>query len=142
MTYTAAAVIAVVAVAAFDLVVARTRLLRRRVFWVSYAIICCFQLIVNGVLTATGTVRYDGAAIVGSTSPAGQRPPLLGDGRVMFAPVEDLLFGFALILLTLVLWVLWGRRGVQRTPYAGPPRSWVIRALGGRRARPVSDRRR
>jgi hypothetical protein len=38
------------------------------------------------------------------------------------APVEDLLFGFTLVLLTLVLWVWWGRRGVQRTPYAGPPR--------------------
>ena len=31
------------------------------------------------------------------------------------------MFGFALILLTIALWVFWGRRGVQRTPVAGPP---------------------
>jgi hypothetical protein len=37
----------------------------------------------------------------------------------VYAPVEDLVFGFALVLLTLDLWVWWGRRGVQRTPAAG-----------------------
>jgi hypothetical protein len=47
---------------------------------------------------------------------------LFGDGRIVFAPVEDLLFGFALVVLTQVLWVWLGRRGVQRTPYSGPPR--------------------
>ena len=40
---------------------------------------------------------------------------------VPFAPVEDLLFGFAMVVLTLVLWVWWGRRGVQRTPPLAPP---------------------
>jgi hypothetical protein len=40
---------------------------------------------------------------------------------VAFAPVEDLLFGFSLILLSLSLWVLFGRRGIARTPTAGPP---------------------
>ena len=32
-----------------------------------------------------------------------------------------LLFGFSLVLLSLTLWIWWGRRGVQRTPLAGPP---------------------
>jgi hypothetical protein len=35
--------------------------------------------------------------------------------------VEDLMMGFVLVLLTLGLWVAWGRRGVQRTPRSGPP---------------------
>ena len=46
---------------------------------------------------------------------------LIGEGRLVFAPIEDLMFGFALVLLSLSLWVFWGRRGVQRTPMSGPP---------------------
>jgi len=33
--------------------------------------------------------------------------------RVAGAPIEDLLFGFALVLSTMSLWVYWGRKGVQ-----------------------------
>jgi len=80
-----------------------------------------FHLVTNGMFTGFGIVQYDGDAIIGSTSPAQGPPPFLGDGRIAFAPVEDLLFGFSLVLLSLTLWVWWGRRGVQRTPLAGPP---------------------
>ena len=122
MTYTALAFVGVGIAVVLDLVVFRTRLLRRRIFWVSYAIVLFFQLVTNGLLTGLRIVRYDGDAIVGSSTPASVPPPFLGDGRIAYAPVEDLLFGFALVVLTLVLWVWAGRRGVQRTPYAGPPR--------------------
>ncbi len=122
MTYTQAALFAVALAAVLDLLVLRTRLLTRRVFWVSYAIVFVGQLVTNGMFTGFGIVRYDGDAIVGSTSPSDGPPPFIGDGRLVFAPVEDLLFGFALVLLTLTLWVFWGRRGIQRTPIAGPPR--------------------
>lgn len=121
MTYTQLGLIAVVLVAVLDLAVLRTRLLRRRAFWASYAIIVFFQLVTNGMFTGFGIVRYDGDAIIGSTSPDDGPPPFIGDGRLAFAPVEDLLFGFALVLLSLSLWVWWGRRGVDRTPTAGPP---------------------
>ena len=123
MTYTQIAVMAVTFAVVLDFGL-RTRLVTRRVFWVSYAIIVFFQLLSNGVLTGSGTVHYDGAVIVGNDSPEGVRPPFIGEGRIAFAPVEDLLFGFALVVLTLVMWVWWGRRGVERTPYAGPPRRW------------------
>lgn len=122
MTYTQLAVLGVVAVVVLDLAVLRTRLLRRRVFWTSYAIVVFFQLVTNAMLTGLRIVRYDGAAIVGSSTPVDAPPPFLGDGRIAYAPFEDLLFGFALVVLTQVLWVWLGRRGVQRTPYAGPPR--------------------
>lgn len=122
MTYTQLAVAGVVAVAVLDLAVLRTRLLRRRAFWTAYAIIAFFQLVTNGILTGLRIVRYDGADILGSSTPTDSPPPFLGDGRIAFAPVEDLLFGFALVVLTQVLWVWLGRRGVQRTPYAGPAR--------------------
>ena len=106
MTYTQIAILAVAAAVIIDLFVFRTRLVRRRAFWVSYSIIFFFQLITNGMFTGFGIVQYDGAAIIGSTSPTSEPPPFLGDGRVAFAPVEDLLFeinaeaGTTLILVT------------------------------------------
>lgn len=121
MTYTQLAVASVVLVVAADLWLLRTRMVLRRVFWVSYAIVVFFQLITNGMFTGFGVVRYDGAAILGETSPEIGPPPMFGEWRIAFAPVEDLMFGFALILLTIALWVFWGRRGVQRTPRSGPP---------------------
>ena len=103
MTYTQLAVVAVLAVIAWDLWVLGTRLLTRRVFWMSYPIIVFFQLLTNGVLTGTRIVRYSGADIIGSTTPTDGPPPAFGDGRILFAPVEDLMFGFALVLLTSTL---------------------------------------
>jgi len=136
MTYTQLAFLAVGLVVAWDLVVLRTRLLARRVFWMAYAIIVFFQLVTNGVLTGLRIVRYSGAAIIGSSTPPAGPPPFIGDGRLAFAPVEDLLFGFALVVLSLTLWVAWGRRGVQREPMAGPPLPVLVPLLakvGGRR---------
>jgi hypothetical protein len=124
LTYTQIGVIAVVLAVVCDLFVFRTRMITRVIFWTSYAIIFFFQLITNGMFTGFGIVKYDGDAIIGSTSPETGSPPFIGDGRLAFAPVEDLLFGFALVLLSLSLWIFWGRRGVQRTPVAGPP-IWV-----------------
>jgi len=110
VSYTTAALLAVGGTILLDLVVLRTRLLARKAFWTAYAIIVIFQLVTNGVLTGRGIVFYDGDAIVGSTSSAGQTPTLLGNGRIVFAPLEDLLFGFALVVQTLAWWVWWGRR--------------------------------
>ena len=117
MTYTWLALLGVVASVVLDLLVLRTRLLLRRTFWTAYAIVVFFQLVSNGVLTGFEVVRYDGDAILGSDT-----PQALGDGRIAFAPVEDLLFGFALVLQSLSWWVFWGRRGLQRDPRSGPPR--------------------
>ena len=122
MSYTQLALLGIVVVVLLDLFVFRTRLLRRRAFWAAYAIVVFFQLVTNGILTGLRIVRYDGAAIVGSSTPVDAPPPFLGDGRIAFAPFEDLLFGFALVVLTQVLWVWLGRRGVQRTPSTHSPR--------------------
>ena len=99
MSYTALALLGVVLTVLFDLFVLRTRLLTRKIFWVSYAIIIFFQLITNGILTGRDIVTYNPDAILGL--------------RIVYAPVEDLLFGFALVVETLAWWVWWGRRGVQ-----------------------------
>lgn len=105
MSYPAAVAIGLVGAVLLDLVALRTRLLTRGVFWATYPIILVFQLISNGVLTGRGVVRYDPGAILG--------------WRIGYAPVEDLGFGFALVLATLSLWVWLGRRGVDQGPGAG-----------------------
>jgi lycopene cyclase domain-containing protein len=98
MTYTVAALLGVMATVALDVAVLRTRLVLRRVFWATYPIVFAFQLVFNGVLTGRGVVRYDDAAIWGP--------------RLVNAPIEDLGFGFALILATLAMWVwIEGRAG-------------------------------
>ena len=96
MTYTVLAVVGVVVTVVMDLWLLRTRLLTRPLFWTAYAIVVFFQLLTNGLLTGFEIVVYDPDAILGP--------------RVVHAPVEDLLFGFALVTQTLIWWVWWGRR--------------------------------
>jgi lycopene cyclase domain-containing protein len=96
VTYSAIAVAVLAAVLVLDLVVLRTRMVTRRVFWVAYAIVIVFQLLMNGVLTGLDVVTYDPDAIWGP--------------RIAYAPVEDLLFGFALVVLTLASWAAVNRR--------------------------------
>ena len=104
-SYTVAAVIAVLVVVLADLFVLRTALVRSRTWWTAYGIVVVFQLVTNGWLTGRGIVRYGDSAILGS-----ERIVFLGDWRVAFAPVEDLAFGFALVLLSCALWVWTGAR--------------------------------
>ena len=105
ITYTAAAGLAVLVAIVADLFIVRTALVRSGVWWTAYAIIVVFQLVTNGWLTGRGIVRYDGDAILGSG-----RIVFVGDGRLAYAPVEDLAFGFALVLLSCAAWVWVGER--------------------------------
>lgn len=111
MTYTQLCFVAVPFALLLDVVLLRTRLVTRASFWASYAIVLFFQLLTNGWLTGRGIVTYSGDAILGTSQPVA-----LGQWRVLFAPVEDIAFGFSLVLQTLAWWVFWGRRGVQRKP--------------------------
>jgi lycopene cyclase domain-containing protein len=99
VTYTQLALAAVAGTVLVDTVVLRTWLVRRRTYWTAYAIVLFFQLATNGILTGFDIVRYDPAAILG--------------WRIAFAPVEDLLFGYAMVTLTLSTWVWLGRRGIR-----------------------------
>jgi len=115
VTYTTAALVAVPLTVVLDVLVLRTRVLAQRAFWIAYAIILLFQLATNGVLTGRDVVTYDPSTIVGV--------------RVFYAPVEDLLFGFALVVQTLSWWTFWGARSAGPEPgRAGP------RAAAGHRA--------
>ena len=77
MTYTAIAMVAVLAALALDRWVARTRLTTTVAWWTAYGIIVFFQLLTNGWLTGRGIVRYDpearssAPAACGSSATAG-----------------------------------------------------------------------
>jgi len=91
MMYTLLAVIAVVIAVVVDLFITRSRILATGKFYFAWAILVFFQLLTNGWLTGRNIVMYDEAQILGL--------------RIAYAPVEDLLFGFALIVVTISVWV-------------------------------------
>jgi lycopene cyclase domain-containing protein len=90
MTYTLLAVIGILGALVVDLFVLKTKLVGTGRFWFAYGVLVGFQLLTNGWLTGRGIVQYDEEAIIGV--------------RVAYAPIEDIAFGFALILLTLSVW--------------------------------------
>ena len=100
MTYTQLATVAVLIAITVDLFVVKTVLLKRKVFWATYAIIIGFQLLTNWWLTSRNIVIY--------------RPDVFIGLRIASAPVEDLLFGFALVLGVLVNWIRLGAADKQR----------------------------
>jgi lycopene cyclase domain-containing protein len=108
VTYTGIAVMAALAAVALDRWAVRTKLTASATWWSAYGIIVAFQLLTNGWLTGRGIVRYAPDAIIG-----GGPVRFVGDGRLAFAPVEDLGFGFALVLTTCVVWTWLGRRSGQ-----------------------------
>ncbi|MBM3719522.1 MAG: lycopene cyclase domain-containing protein [Actinobacteria bacterium] len=100
MSYTALTILAIILTVLIDVKVLKTRLVTRKVFWTSYAIILFFQLITNWWLTSNEIVSYSEDFIIGA--------------RIAAAPIEDLGFGFALVTNVMALWVYWGRRGLVR----------------------------
>jgi lycopene cyclase domain-containing protein len=91
--YTLLGVLAVVGVVTLELRVLRTGLLQTLAYWMSMAICYAFMIAVNGWLTklTAPIVLYDEEATTGWRFP-------------WDIPVEDYLFGFALLTLTMLLW--------------------------------------
>lgn len=99
LIYTYASIGSALFAAVIDLFVLRTRLLTTKLFWASYGIVLFFQFIVNGILTGLGIVQYDPRVFLGF--------------RLFYAPAEDIGFGFALVTLTMALWVRSTRRAAR-----------------------------
>jgi lycopene cyclase domain-containing protein len=99
--YTLPAVSAVIVVGALELAVLCTGLFRRPAYWISMGIVFAFQILVDGWLTKLSApiVIYDDAQNSGLRFP-------------FDIPVEDFLFGFALVTAALLLWER--RRSVPR----------------------------
>jgi hypothetical protein len=122
MTYTMIGLLAVSSAVLMDSLILKTKLVSKKIFWYSYAIILFFQFVSNGMFTGFGIVKYNDSAIIGGDSPATGSPSIFGDGRLFFAPVEDVLFGFSLVLLSLSLWKFYERLGIQKEIKSGPAR--------------------
>jgi lycopene cyclase domain-containing protein len=91
--YTVPAALAVLLVCALELGVLRTGLFRRPAYWLSMLIVLGFQIPVDGWLTKLSSpiVIYDDKQLSGLRFPSD-------------IPVEDFLFGFALVTAVLLLW--------------------------------------
>ena len=100
MIYSDIAITAFAIAVMADLFLFKNSLLTRPAFWTSYAIILPFQLLTNWWLTSRNIVMYD--------------PDVISGLRIMSAPIEDLIFGFALILNVMGMWEYWGTKGVQK----------------------------
>lgn len=96
--YTVPAVAAVVVVVTAELAFLRTGLFRRPAYWASMVIVLTAQIPVDGWLTklSAPVVEYSPRQITGLRGPLG-------------IPIEDFLFGFALVTATLLRWERQGR---------------------------------
>lgn len=101
--YTAAATVAAVLVVVAELAWLKTGLLRTKAYWLSMAIVFFFQALVDGWLTKLSApiVLYN--------------PDEFSGVRIPWdVPVEDYLFGFALVTLVMLLWDRAGGRTLER----------------------------
>ncbi|WP_343571352.1 lycopene cyclase domain-containing protein [Mycobacterium sp.] len=91
--YTVPAVVSALAVCVLELMLLRTGLFRRPAYWLSMVIVIGFQILVDGWLTKLSApiVIYDNRQTSGIRFP-------------FDIPIEDFLFGFALVTAVLLLW--------------------------------------
>ena len=99
--YTVPAVASVVVVVAAELTLLHTGLFGRPAYWVAMVIVLAFQIPVDGWLTqlSAPNVRY-------------HRPQTTGIRVPWDIPIEDFLYGFALVTAALLLWER--QKGVAR----------------------------
>jgi len=97
--YTILAVLSVLASVAVEVFWLRTGILRTAKYWLTMAIVFAFQVLVDGWLTKLSApiVLYDDGETVGVRFP-------------WDIPVEDFLFGYSMVTLTILMWAWWGRR--------------------------------
>ena len=68
----------------------KTRVLIRPEFYIYLAVIMFFKLLINGFLTGQNIVMYNPRFFLGL--------------RIGSIPLEDFLFGFSMITLTIIFW--------------------------------------
>ena len=87
--YTILAFISVIATLLLDRF-SGIRVLRKKEFWLLLFIIFLFKLLVNGYLTGQNIVIYSPHFFLGI--------------RLGTIPIEDFLFGFSMVTMTIILW--------------------------------------
>ena len=91
--YTVPAVAAVLVVCVLEFAVLRTGLFRKPAYWLTMLIVLGFQILIDGWLTKLRApiVIYDNHQMTGIRFP-------------FDIPIEDFLYGFALVTAVLLLW--------------------------------------
>jgi lycopene cyclase domain-containing protein len=74
----------------------RVNLLKRKEFYLFLAVILVFKFLVNGYLTGTSTVIYNPKYFLGL--------------RIFSIPLEDFLFGFAMVTQGIIFWELFKKK--------------------------------
>ena len=87
--YTVLAAAAVVITIIVD-ALTRVKVLRRAEFYIFLCAIFVIKLLVNGYLTGTGIVLYRAQFLLGI--------------RIGSIPIEDFLFGFSMVTLSIIFW--------------------------------------
>jgi lycopene cyclase domain-containing protein len=105
LSYTALAFTSVLVALLLEWKVIRSGILKTSSFYLAYLIVLGFQLLTNGYLTSNEIVQYNEETIIGL--------------RVAFAPLEDLLFGFSLVMLTMAVWVRLGTNETSKARKSG-----------------------
>jgi len=95
MEYSLSAVLATVFAVLLDRILG-TRLLIRSTFWIFIGVMFGFKLLVNGYLTWRPIVLYGDAHYLGI--------------RFGTIPLEDFLYGFSLLSITIILWEFFRRK--------------------------------
>ena len=68
----------------------KTEILKKSIFWLFMLIIFLFKFLVNGFLTSSGIVRYN--------------PNFFMGFRIGSIPLEDFLFGFSMVSISIIIW--------------------------------------
>lgn len=97
--YTVLAILSVLVTVAIELRVVRSGIFGSAQYWISMAIVGCFQVLVDGWLTKLSApiVLYSPEHIIGLRAP-------------WDIPVEDFLFGFSMVTGAILAWHAAGRR--------------------------------
>lgn len=92
--YTLLTVLACVAVVLLELLWAKTGIFTSLQYWLAMALVVFFQILVDGWLTKLSNpiVLYDAAQFAGIRFP-------------WDIPIEDFGFGFAMVTLTIIVWL-------------------------------------
>ena len=98
--YTLLAVSGVLIVIFIDLVLLKTRLLLNRKFWIFWCVMFILTFIINGYLTWRPVVLYGEEFNLGI--------------RLITIPVEDFLYGFALLSLNISIWEYYTKKWVKK----------------------------
>jgi lycopene cyclase domain-containing protein len=97
--YTLLTIVAVVAIVALEVLWARTGIFRSPGYWITIAIVFAFQVLVDGWLT-----KLDAPIVI-------YHPGHFSGIRFPWnIPIEDFGFGFAMLTLTIICWIRFGRR--------------------------------